>query len=45
MTGMALDTPVVSTRFANDDDRWTAVARRDPAADGQDANEEDSAGS
>ena len=34
MTGMALDTPAVSTRFANDDDRWSAVARRDPAADG-----------
>ena len=35
MTGMALDTPAVSTRFANDDDRWSAVARRDPAADGE----------
>ena len=34
MTGMALDTPAVSTRFATDDDRWSAVVRRDPAADG-----------
>ena len=34
MIDMALDTPAVSARFTSDDDRWSAILRRDPAADG-----------
>ena len=34
MIAMAHDAPVVSIRFATDDERWMAVVRRDSAADG-----------
>ncbi len=35
MMGMALDTPAATARFTSDDDRWSAVVRRDPVADGE----------